>query len=254
MSRSQFSLFLLAALLAVTVARAQTKPEAGLLPWPQVKQKTEAHWKNTYPTEKILAIEPKGGTEYSSSQRTAQDTTISDWWGTTWITSYKEIHGSFARQVVLVTVERANQSRARFEVAALYKGEGKSWLFDKIAVGPVTELGSPGGPAAPADPQAAEIFKQAWATTRPDFVVVAVSVLAPPKLGQSGERRWLNYRLAIDAAATDKAPASMRGKNYRCTPADYASVLKWDPDKKTWAADDKMIQNINEARDCDPAK
>lgn len=239
---------LLISLILCKAAGAQ----AGFLPWPEVKKKISEHWSQAYAAEKVLGIEQKGGVEYTATQRVQETTTISDWWGTEWITTNKEIQGSFARQVALVSVERANKSRARFEVAALYRGESKTWKFDQIAVGPVTELGKPGDPVAPGKVDAERIFKDAWSKTRPDFTIDSVTVLATPSLGQSGERRWFSYKLAINATATDKAPTNMRGKKFRCTPADYSSVLKWD--NGAWVADDKMIRDVNEARDCDPAK
>jgi hypothetical protein len=63
------------------------------------------------------------------------------------------LSSSFAHQVALVTVERQNKNQARFEVAALVRGEGERWLFDKIAIGPVTESGSPGDPQRPVPPK-----------------------------------------------------------------------------------------------------
>ena len=43
---------------------------------------------------------------------------------------------------------------------------------------------------------------------------------------QSGDRRWVTYKLAITATGTDKGSQSMYQKKYRCEPADYSSVLK----------------------------
>ncbi|HXA47151.1 MAG TPA: hypothetical protein VNW52_05945 [Burkholderiaceae bacterium] len=225
--------------------------QSGLLPWPEVQKKISSHWAEHYPNEKILHIEQKGGVEYTATQKVQEDTSYSDWWGTTWVTTNKEIQGSFARQVALVSVERANKSRARFEVAALYRGVGKSWKFDQITLGPVTELGKPGDPSVPAKADAQRLFKDAWSKTRPDFEVEAVTVLAAPKIGQSGENRWLNYQLAITATGTAKASSKMQGKKYRCTPADYSSVLKWNDG--AWVADESPIRDVNEASNCDLA-
>ena len=238
-------------LLSLSWCWAETVP-TGVLPWVQVKQKVAAYWQEHYPAEKVLGIEQKGGVEYTATQQTQENTTYTDWWGSDWITTTKEIQGSFARQVVLVSVERANKTRARFQVAALYRGTGKQWQFDQITVGPVTELGQPGEQGAPTKAAAEQIFKEAWSKSRPDFTVSTVTVLAAPKLGQSGDKRWANYQLAIDVTGTDKAPSAMRGKRYRCTPPDYASVLKHQGD--AWVADTDAIVNVNESSQCDPAK
>jgi hypothetical protein len=69
---------------------------------------------------------------------------------------------------------------------------------------------------------------------------------------QSGDKRWVNYKLAIVATGTDKGSKKMFGKKYRCTPADYSSVLKFE--SGAWVADEGMIKNINEDRECDLVK
>ena len=151
-----------AALLVAAVLVAGTaygSPAAGLLPWPEVKRKVEGHWKTVAPSERVLSIKQKGKPQYSANKRVTSSAYIGSSWYSAWITSYKTIQGSFARQVALVTVERTNQSKARFEVAALYRGEGKAWRFDKIAIGPVTELGAPGDPKQPTEAAALAIFR-----------------------------------------------------------------------------------------------
>ena len=241
----KFTLFLAAALLA-TAAQA-----ADLLPWPEVKRKIENHWKTTAPTERVLSIERKGKPEYSASQRVTESTHIGSSWYSAWITSYETIQGSFARQVALVTVERHNKSKARFEVAALYSGKDRSWHFDKIAIGPVTELGAPGDPELPDEAAALAIFRQAWADKRAELEVKSMKLLAPPKLAGTPKRRVLRYRLEVGALATAKASKKYRGKSLVCRPADYSSTLIWDAERAAWRADESMIQIINKDRVCD---
>lgn len=226
-------------------------PAAELLPWPQVQAKIEAHWAGTYAREKVLSITEKGAPQYSSSKRVTNTAHIGSSWYSAWVTSTKTVHGSFARQVALVTVERANKSRARFEVAALYRGDGEAWVFDRIAVGPVSELGAPSDPARPDDAAASKLFAEAWGRKRDDFEVGAIKVLAAAKLGASKARRWLSYRLEISATGTAKASPKYRGKAVTCKPADYASVLRWEVESKAWRVDESMVKDINEDRDCD---
>lgn len=38
-----------------------------------------------------------------------------------------------------------------------------------------------------------------------------------------------------------------------CTPRDFTTSLKWDAEKKTWVADDR-IKNINESGECEPSQ
>lgn len=237
-------------LLAAGSALAQT---AGLLPWPEVRAKIETHWKQGAPQEKLLSVEAKGKPEYSSTQRVTDSTYLHSRWYSAWMSTTSEIQGAFARQVALVTVERANKTHARFEVAALYRGEGKRWLFDKIAIGPVTELGAPGDPAQPSAEQAADIFREAWTRLRPDMSVSSVKILDAPKLGTSQQRRWLNYRLEIEATGTEKAPKKYSGKKLACKPETYSSVLRWDANASAWRPDESLIKIVNEDRDCSVA-
>lgn len=239
------------AMCAALVLAAHAAQADGLLPWPEVKRKIEEHWKTTAPHERVLSVKKQGGPQYSASERVTNTTHIGSSWYSAWITSYETIQGSFARQVALVTVERANQSQARFEVAALYRGEGKSWRFDKIAIGPVTELGAPGDPAQPGEAQAMEIFRQAWAKNRADLEVKSMKPLAPPSLSGTSKRRVLRYRLEVAALGTTSASKKYQGQSLVCRPADYSSVLIWDQGQGAWRADESMIKIINEDRDCD---
>jgi hypothetical protein len=103
----------------------------------------------------------------------------------------------------------------------------------------------------PSNGQATALFTEAWKKLRPDFDLHSIEVLkSEPK--QYQERRWITYKLAITATGTDKGSRAMYQKKYRCTPEDYSSVLKLEGGK--WVPDAKMIQNVNEDRDCKPAK
>ena len=103
----------------------------------------------------------------------------------------------------------------------------------------------------PSNAQAVAIFTEAWKKMRPDFEVHSVEVLkSEPK--QYQERRWINYKLAIEATGTDKGSRAMYEKKYRCTPEDYSSVLKLEGGN--WAPDTNMIRDVNESRDCSLAK
>ncbi|MBC7802373.1 MAG: hypothetical protein H7Y16_00725 [Candidatus Parcubacteria bacterium] len=103
----------------------------------------------------------------------------------------------------------------------------------------------------PTSAQAVALFTDAWKKHRPDFDVQSVQVLkSEPK--QHQDRRWVTYKLAITATGTDKGSREMYQKKYRCTPEDYSSVLKLEGGN--WIADEKMIKNVNESRDCSPAR
>lgn len=104
---------------------------------------------------------------------------------------------------------------------------------------------------APSSAQAVAIFAEAWKKQRPDFDVHQIEVLkSEPK--QYQDRRWITYKLAITATGTDKGSREMYQKKYRCTPEDYSSVLKLDG--ANWVPDSNMIRDVNESRDCKPAK
>lgn len=216
--------------------------------WPSVRAKIEANWKSTYPTEKVLKIERNGPLQYYATER---HTEVHESWGWFWGTRTIERQGAFARQVANVDVERADKTRARFEVAALFEHTGGAWRFRQIAVGKVEDLSAAKASDLPTADQAAAIFTEAWTKHRPDFEIQSVEVLkSEPK--QSQDRRWITYKLAIVAIGTDKGSRAMYQKKYRCTPADYSSVLKLEGGN--WIADDKMIKIVNESRDCTLAK
>jgi hypothetical protein len=105
--------------------------------------------------------------------------------------------------------------------------------------------------APPPNVEAGVIFAEAWKKHRPDFEVQSVQVVKS-EAKQYQDRRWINYKLVITATGTDKGSREMYQKKYRCTPEDYSSVLKLEGGK--WVADEKMIKNVNESRDCSLAK
>jgi hypothetical protein len=239
----RLALFIVAIVFSTTVLAQQ-----GAMSWPQVRKHIEQEWKSTYPTEKILKMEPKGKIQYYSSETTRD---VSTAWGWIWEERVIERQGAFARQVVHVTIERANKTQALFEVAALFERKGNAWQFRHTAVGKVTDLTAAKAGDLPSSAQAVAIFTEAWKKQRPDFAVEKVEVLkSEPKSYQ--ERRWINYKLAITATGTDKGSRSMYQKKYRCTPEDYSSVLKFEGG--SWVADEKMIRDVNESRDCSLAK
>lgn len=216
--------------------------------WPAVRAQLDAHWKKTYPNEKVLRIEPKGPPEYYAGER---QTETEYFWGWVWETRTIETPGAFARQVALVTAERLGGAQARFEVASVFQREGKTWQFKEIRLGKVEELSAAKAADLPSHAKAAELFKQAWVENRPDFSVHSVEVLKS-EAKQHQDRRWISYKLAIVATGTDKGSRAMYQKKYRCTPDDYSSVLKLEDG--AWLPDLQMIRNVNEARDCEPAR
>jgi hypothetical protein len=218
------------------------------LDWPTVRKHVAAEWKQTHPTEKILKMEKKGPVQFYASERTTETSQL---WGWIWESRTIEKQGAFARQVVHVTIERANKTQALFEVAALFVNQGGAWTYRHTVAGKVTDLTAAKAGDLPSSAQAAAIFTEAWKKNRPDFDVHSVEVLkSEPK--QSGERRWITYKLAITATGTDKGSRSMYQKKYRCTPEDYSSVLKMEGG--SWVPDVGMIKNVNESRDCNLAK
>lgn len=220
----------------------------GAMSWPTVQKLLTEHWKKTYPSEKILRIEKKGDLQYYATERRTETT---DYWGWFWETRMIERNGAFARQVALVTVERANKTQARFEVAALFERTGNAWQSKGVAVRDAKDLTAAKAGDLPSSAQAAAIFTAAWKKSRPDFDVHSVEVLkSEPK--QHEDKRWITYKLAITATGTDKGSRSMYQKKYRCTPEDYSSVLKLEGG--SWVADEKMIRDVNESRDCSLAK
>jgi hypothetical protein len=216
--------------------------------WTAVRGQLEAHWKKTYPTEKMLKIEQKGPLQYYGSERRTE---VDASWGWIWDTRVIERQGAFARQVANVTVERANKTQARFEMAALFERTGGAWQFKQVVVGKSEDLSAAKAGDLPSGAQAATIFTEAWKKLRPDFDVHSVEVLKS-EAKQYQDRRWIVYKLAITATGTDKGSREMYQKKYRCTPADDSSVLKLEGG--SWVADQKMIEYVNESTQCSLAK
>lgn len=235
------AVFLTAALSCAAVA------QSGGMSWPQVRGQIEQHWKKTYPAERILKVEQKGKLEYYATERKTE----TDSWGWFWETRMIERNGAFARQVALVTVERANKTQARFEVAALFERMGNAWQSKGVAVRASQDLSAAKAGDLPSNAQAAAIFTEAWKKIRPDFEVHSIEVLKS-EAKQHQDRRWITYKLAITATGTDKGSRAMYQKKYRCTPEDYSSVLKLEGGN--WVPDANMIRDMNEARDCSLAK
>lgn len=212
--------------------------------WPAVRNDVAQHWKKTYPSEKIIKVEQNGPLQYYTTER---ETQVDASWGWIWEVRTIETQGAFARQVVDVTVERANKTQARFEVAALFQRNGSNWAFRQIVVGKTTELSAAKAGDLPAPATAVRIFTEAWKKLRPDFDIKSIEVLgSEPK--QSGDKRWVTYKLAITTTGTDKGSRAMFGKNYKCAPEDYSSVLNFE--SGAWVADAGMIKNVNEDRAC----
>lgn len=260
---------LVAALVfAASAALAQQPTQAGAPPaakvggavvptWPAMEKVVRTQWAERYARETIIAIEKVGEPKFTDEPGKVETTTSSayssvwDWsWNeTSWSSTTKGREGAFLRQTMLVTAERANKTRAKFTVAALYKLVGSQWTFVEIPVGKVEELAGAGAPAQPSDADASKLFADAWTASRPDFTVHGVRVNAK-EFHQSGGRYWISYKLVVEVTGTDKAPASLKSKRALCEPADYNSQLKWDKDASKWVADEKTISMINETADC----
>ena len=230
-------------------APATSRAMRGVPNWEEVKAKIESQWKVGYAQEKILKIEKKGEPEFTEEK--GSSTIIWDWG---WVTTIKGREGSYCRQVALVTVERRNKTRARFTVAALYKLAGGRWQFAEMPVGgQVEELPRADTPALPSDEDAGKIFAEAWKTVRPDFEVNSIEVVGKPKFKRYKDRRWLNYNLVVLVTGTRKGFRERYQKQFKCTPRDFSSVLKWAAGSNLWVADEEMIGTINGSTACEPA-
>ena len=225
--------------------------------WPQTEKSLRERWAASYPRETVVAVEKIGEPQYieepgkidMTSSQSYSSVWDWSWSSTTTTTITKGREGAYLRQDVAVTAERQNKTRAKFQVAALYKLTGGQWSFVEVPVGKVEELAGAGAPAQPSDEDAASIFAAAWNASRPDFTVQRVTVVAR-EFKQSGGRYWLTYKLKVDVTGTEKAPAAFKGNRAVCEPADYSSVLRWDKDAAKWMADDKMIAMVNETSAC----
>jgi hypothetical protein len=107
---------------------------------------------------------------------------------------------------------------------------------------------APGGISSemPSDGDVIRVFTQAWAKVRPDFSVSSITLKGKDP-HQSGDRRWINYKLSINATGTEQGSKAMAGKKYLCEPADYSSVLKWDASAKMWRVDESAVKDFNES-------
>jgi len=237
-----------ASLLLALALSSAALAQGGAMSWPQMRAQMEEHWKKTYPSEKILKVEQKGKLEYYATERRTE---VDFSWGWVWDSRVIERNGAFARQVALVTVERANKTQARFEVAALFERMGSAWQSKGVAVRASQDLSAAKAGDLPSNAQAVAIFAAAWKKIRPDFDVHSIEVLKS-EAKQSQDRRWIVYKLAIAATGTDKGSREMYQKKYRCTPDEESSVLRLEGGN--WVADAKMIEYVNESTRCSLSK
>jgi hypothetical protein len=272
-TKAQFAALAICLLLAPSAsaqssAKAAQKPTSGVTAagaavptWAEMEALLRKEWATRHPKETIIKIEKVGDPTYSDEPgktETFSGTSSSgvenwedwSWHESSWSTTIKGREGSYLRQKVDVTAERANKTKAKFSVAALYKLTGKTWQFAEMPVGKVEELAGGGSPQQPSDAEAAQIFKAAWSNIRPDFNVLSIKVQSK-EFNQSKGNVWLTYKLAISVVGSAKASAKYKGNKFLCTPPSYSSVLKWDATKSAWAADENPIRDINEDSQCD---
>lgn len=253
---------LLAGLLVVLwtcLAAGQAKPPgkkmagATLPTYAAMTSSVEKRWKQRYPAETIVSIEKQGEPEFIDEPGKSETMTSTSggfddydwtWHETSWSTTIQGRQGSFCRQQMVVTVQRPNQTKAKFNIAALYKLSGGQWQFVEMPVGKVEEAAGAGSASAPSKAEAAKIFGEAWKLARPDFKVEAVDVLGS-EFHQYKGRQWYTYKLAVNVTGAKNA------KKFKCTPQDFSSVLNWDKDKNQWVADQKAIADVNESGACD---
>jgi len=235
--------FLLAASLLGAQQKAAPKSTARPGPaWETVKVQVEKDWARQFPREKIIAIEKKGEPdfkhEYGGSETSTFGSASFDWddWGASWTetkVTREKPKGFFYRQLVLVTAERANGSRARFTMAAVFKEGAKGWEFEELATRAdlVEELGGGGEvPVAPPADAARKLFLEAaQKQCLPEYKIATVKLEGQPTLGRSGKRFWYTYKVILDGVT----PA---GEKVQCEVTDL-STLRWDAEKKTWAPD-----------------
>lgn len=225
--------------------------------WAQIEKSLRDRWAQTYPRETVVAVEKVGEPQYIEEPgkiETTSSTMYSNVWDWSWnstthTTVTKGREGAYLRQDAAVVAERPNKTRARFQVAALYKLTGGQWSFVEVPVGKVEEIAGAGAPQQPSDGEAARIFAAAWTAARPDFTVHGATIVGK-EFRQSGGRYWLTYKLKVDVTGTDKAVAALKGSRAVCEPADYSSVLRWDKNAGAWVADEKMIAMVNETSYC----
>lgn len=257
-------ILLLAAGAAAQTASAPASPKpkpktvagAAVPSWARMEKEVRGKWAETYPKEKIIQVDKVGEATYNDEPGSVSTSTTTsgsfDWsswsWNeTNWSTTTFGRQGSYLRQKVDVTIERPNQTKARFHTAALYKLAGGKWEFVELPVGKVDELGGPNAAGRPTRAQAAELFKAGWTNARPDFTVKSVDILSE-EYHQYKDRQWMTYKIAAHVTGVK---GSMAGKDYKCEPADYSSTLKYNNQTKTWAAEEKDIANVNETAVCE---
>ena len=225
----------------------------------EIETEVRKRWAETYPKETVKGVEKVGDASFNEEPGKTETMSSSssefDWsdWSfhdTSWSTTIKGREGSYLRQMVNVTVERADKTQARFHVAALYKLIGKTWQFAELPVGQVEELAGAGSPAQPSDAESAKIFAAGWTSARPDFNLLAVKIEGK-EFHQSSGNYWLTYKIAVSVEGSAKSSEKYQGKKFVCKPADYSSVLKWDKATSAWRPDESMIRNINEGAWCE---
>ena len=249
--------------MALCAAQAQTthtpaKAVAGAAvpSWAAMQAQVRKKWAETYAKEQVLAVEKIGDADYN--EETGKTETFSGtassgvenwedfaWHDTSWSTTIKGREGSFLRQKVDVTVQRPDQTKAKFHVAALYKLVGHVWQFSEMPVGKVDELGGPNAAGRPTKMQAAELFKAGWTSARPEFQVKSIDVLSED-YHQYKDKQWILYKLAVHVTGTK---GKFAGKSWKCEPQDFNSKLNFE--NGAWKASESDIQLVNEDSYCE---
>lgn len=238
---------------------ASKKMAGAIMPtWEAMEAKIREEWASRYPRETIVSIakvgEPTFADEPGSSTTSSTTSGSFDWysWGwneTNFTTTIKGREGSYLRQKADVTVERPNKTKALFHMVVLYKLVGKTWQFAELPAGKVDEIAGANDPVQPSDTEAAKIFADAYRKLRPDFEVAAVKVLSK-EFKRYKERRWISYKLEIQASGTAKHAKGASSK-WVCTPPDHSSTLNWNKERGAWTADESAITNMNESSQCE---
>jgi hypothetical protein len=201
-----------------------------------------AHWKKTYPSEKILKVEQKGKLEYYAHRAPHRGpTSPGAGYGTPGDRAQRRLR----------TPGGAGHGRARQQDAGALRGcravraHGQRLAIERRCSarrqGPDR---SQGWRTCPTSAQAVAIFTEAWKKNRPDFSVEKIEVLkSEPKSNQ--EKRWINLQARDHGDRhRQRQPQHVR-EEIPLRAGRYSSVLNFQGG--SWVADEKMIKDYNES-------
>lgn len=188
-------------------------------PWKEAEKSLRSAWGKGYPNEKIVKIEKNGeASSYDKMKATGQ--TKTDARGDKWEFYAKN---TYCRVPAKVLVQQGSGQRL-FEVSAIFRKSGNTFVFDDLGVGESSAVAG-AGQEAPAKDDIKALIAAHWEEKHPGTKVEKVAVSAPELKKDSKAGRWW-YTTGADIHIVDE-----NGTKKKCS-NDYTTIHKGEQGKE----------------------